>query len=192
MLFTFKSRWFNLDYLSLFILEFVFLFNTFDYDYWIFCLLRHNDFPLLLRLATKNQLRNANLSESLVGKPDWDTWTNESAGNHVDIPRLREGRVGAQVRSTLTHVEELLDFTQKKKCKKDDFRDSFGSRGSVASSSSTIPYTWPSSRSTSRSGWLKCIRMTSNSSPLPKAKYCHRTTFHPIRSRIKKSFNELS
>ena len=54
----------------------------------LFCL-RHNDWAMQIRDHRKNVINNISLDD------DFTQYYNES---HTDIPRLREGKVGAQVR----------------------------------------------------------------------------------------------
>ncbi|CAG0916619.1 unnamed protein product [Notodromas monacha] len=56
----------------------------------------HNDFPMLLRTAIQNKLSKVDLNKSLKDDPAF----NKFVYNHVDIPRLRQGQVGAQFWAT--------------------------------------------------------------------------------------------
>jgi hypothetical protein len=67
----------------------------------IMCLYSHNDLPYNLRAHVKNQLANFNFSADLSSDPYWSKLDT----SFTDLPRLRAGRVGAQVcRSTTVFV----------------------------------------------------------------------------------------
>ena len=53
----------------------------------------HNDFPMWLRILKQNDLRGVDFDSDLTSNPDWAG----SYANHVDLPRIREGRLGGQV-----------------------------------------------------------------------------------------------
>merc|ERR1712051_550003 len=53
----------------------------------------HNDFPMWLRILKQNDLRGVDFDSDLISNPDWA----RSYANHVDLPRIREGRLGGQV-----------------------------------------------------------------------------------------------
>ena len=57
------------------------------YIYSIYCMsfCRHNDVPYQIRIKYHNRFENMTFDTS---EPDW----------HTDIPRLREGKVGSQVK----------------------------------------------------------------------------------------------
>ena len=62
---------------------------------FILFLERHNDFVMGLRDLLHNDLRGFNFDSNLTSDPLWaDYWAN-----HVDLPRIREGRLGGQVSS---------------------------------------------------------------------------------------------
>ncbi|KAJ4427758.1 hypothetical protein ANN_25411 [Periplaneta americana] len=64
----------------------------------------HNDLPYGLRLVANNQLSNFNFSANLTQDPVWG-WL------HTDLPRLRAGRVGAQMMSIVFRsVSRRLQF----------------------------------------------------------------------------------
>jgi len=52
----------------------------------------HNDFPMWLRILKQNDLRGVDFDSDLTSNPDWAG----SYANHVDLPRIREGRLGGQ------------------------------------------------------------------------------------------------
>lgn len=52
----------------------------------------HNDFPMWLRILKQNDLREVDFDSDLTSNPDWAG----SYANHVDLPRIREGRLGGQ------------------------------------------------------------------------------------------------
>ena len=54
---------------------------------------RHNDFAMNLRAVYQNNLNEFNFDSDLLEDP---LWVNVSATNHVDLPRMREGRHGGQ------------------------------------------------------------------------------------------------
>ena len=62
---------------------------------------RHNDFPNSLRNYEKNQVGNLDIS-NLTARDPWAT----SSSSHTDINRLRQGKVGAQVKKK--HHIDLL------------------------------------------------------------------------------------
>ena len=64
---------------------------------FILFLERHNDFVMGLRDLLHNDLRGFNFDSNLTSDPLWaDYWAN-----HVDLPRIREGRLGGQVSSKI-------------------------------------------------------------------------------------------
>ena len=46
-----------------------------------------------LRILKQNDLRGVDFDSDLTSNPDWAG----SYANHVDLPRIREGRLGGQV-----------------------------------------------------------------------------------------------
>ena len=46
-----------------------------------------------LRILKQNDLRGVDFDSDLISNPDWAG----SYANHVDLPRIREGRLGGQV-----------------------------------------------------------------------------------------------
>lgn len=56
----------------------------------------HNDFPMALRAILQNDLREFNFDSNLLNDSRWDPF---KALNHVDLPRIRQGRLGGQVSS---------------------------------------------------------------------------------------------
>ena len=72
------------------------------HKYYIFCkkihknlkkktLSRHDDFVMSVRYLLQNDLRDFNFDSDLTSDPRW-------VFNHVDLPRIREGRLGGQVK----------------------------------------------------------------------------------------------
>ncbi|XP_078614762.1 dipeptidase 1-like isoform X1 [Branchiostoma floridae x Branchiostoma japonicum] len=83
----------------------------------------HNDWPWVIYQNVKNRLSQVNLAQDL--RPLFKAWLNVS---HTDIPRLREGKVGAQfwvafphcdsqykdaVRWTLAQIDVIKRFVEK-------------------------------------------------------------------------------
>lgn len=60
---------------------------------------RHNDLPWNVRKFVHNQLGEVNLSSDLGRVDPWA----RSDWSHTDIPRLRAGLVGAQVRMKIIY-----------------------------------------------------------------------------------------
>ena len=58
---------------------------------------RHDDFVMGVRYLFKNDLRQFDFSSDLTSDPIW-------AFNHVDLPRIKEGRLGGQVSTVLFSV----------------------------------------------------------------------------------------
>lgn len=54
----------------------------------------HNDFPMALRAILQNDLREFNFDSDLLSDSRWDAFKSL---NHVDLPRIRQGRLGGQV-----------------------------------------------------------------------------------------------
>lgn len=54
----------------------------------------HNDFPTNLREIVFNDLRKVNFSDDLTQVEPWAS----SRYSYTDLPRLRKGKVGGQVR----------------------------------------------------------------------------------------------
>ena len=63
---------------------------------------RHDDFVMGVRHFFQNDLRQFDFSSDLTSDPIW-------AFNHVDLPRIKEGRLGGQV--STVHISALVrDF----------------------------------------------------------------------------------
>ena len=54
---------------------------------------RHDDFVMGVRYLFQNDLREFNFDSDLTSNPLWV----EPVQNHIDLPRIREGRLGGQV-----------------------------------------------------------------------------------------------
>ena len=54
---------------------------------------RHDDFVMGVRYLFQNDLREFNFDSDLTSNPSWV----EPVQNHIDLPRIREGRLGGQV-----------------------------------------------------------------------------------------------
>ena len=52
----------------------------------------HNDLPMALRGLYNNTLDEVELDRDLTGVEPWNSWH----ANHIDLPRARKGRLGAQ------------------------------------------------------------------------------------------------
>lgn len=71
---------------------------------------RHNDLPWNIRKFTGGgKLYSLRLESGLQQQEPW----SKSVWSHTDLPRLREGRVGAQVEAA-GHVEPFLFYYLKK------------------------------------------------------------------------------
>ena len=60
----------------------------------IYIVIRHNDLPWNIRKFLRNQINEFELDTDLTQVEPWSI----SKYSHTDLPRLREGMVGAQVR----------------------------------------------------------------------------------------------
>ena len=54
---------------------------------------RHDDFVMGVRYLFQNDLRKFDFDSDLTSNPSW----HEPVQNHIDLPRIREGRLGGQV-----------------------------------------------------------------------------------------------
>ena len=59
-----------------------------------------------LRILKQNDLRGVDFDSDLTSNPDWAG----SYANHVDLPRIREGRLGGQVCINPEYVVEFQGF----------------------------------------------------------------------------------
>ena len=63
-------------------------------DLWFFS---HNDLAMNLRYLLKNDLSDFNFNSNLSTNEIW----NSIPYNHIDLPRMREGRLQGQVRTSV-------------------------------------------------------------------------------------------
>lgn len=67
----------------------------------------HNDFPYNIFSLEHNNLDNFDFTQNLTNNPKWGSCTS----CYTDLPKLRKGKVGAQVSSTRSclRIEHLTD-----------------------------------------------------------------------------------
>ena len=62
---------------------------------------------MVLRHLLKNDLRNFNFDSDLTSNP---VWAAVPERNHIDLPRMREGRLGGQVFSCHTIIYLMINY----------------------------------------------------------------------------------
>lgn len=79
---------------------------------WIFIFYRHNDLPFNLRTELNNNVTAFNFEQDLTNDPLWGRQNCRSC--FTDLPRLRKGKVGAQVcnilLSSLISIDNIVSW----------------------------------------------------------------------------------
>ena len=113
-----------------------------------------------LRLLLENDLTNFDFNSNLTTIEPWASY----CCNHIDLPRIREGRLGGQV------FRQAIIWLFVHKWNHEFFVVSSGQPLLDAILSSRMPSSSLSSKSMSLKGWWQPIQMIWHSSQLPKVK----------------------